>query len=125
MPKMPSFEDVEHDAAAVGHGITGMLAHMLPAHNPHVPSSAPPHAEPTFTPHQTSESSQPEEQVTTPQQPQARVVDSLHAITSEIRDNAFVALLIDLRVGRTLSEAQASHFVALIADVEQAHVVQQ
>lgn len=53
-------------------------------------------------------------------QPQ-RVVDSLHAITSEIQANPLVARLIERGLGKLLTLQEADHFAALIAAVEEPH----
>jgi hypothetical protein len=93
-------------------------------------------AEPTFTPHE----SQPEEPVTTPQQPNVQqqapkqqaapqqpawVVDVLHDLTGELRNNKLIARLAQTGRGKNLTDQQADRIVAIIADVEQAHAVVQ
>jgi len=60
-----------------------------------------------------------ENHVTQPQQP--RIVDSLHAITGEIQANPLVARLLEYGLGKLLSPAEADHFAALIAAVEEPH----
>jgi hypothetical protein len=65
-----------------------------------------------------------ENTVTQPQQ-QPRIVDSLHAITAEIQANPLVARLVEHRLGTLLTPAEADHFAALIAGLEQPRRVAQ
>ena len=106
MSDTPIADAIRHDVAAA----KAEVSHLLHRDRPRA-------AAPSFTPARSSQQPQPEEQVSTPQQP-ASVVESLHAITGEIQANKLVARLVQYGMGKLLNSAEADSVVTLIAGIE-------